>query len=493
MARDKEFASAINWPFSRLRLYVAYLFVFLALLQVIIYLGLIAGIWGESLDQWLPELVISTVILVAGGIGTLLLVTYFERQARTHALQTLERELRELRIANSQINFLQAMASTLSATLSFERVMEIALDVSFLALTEMDLPADSLSGAVFLYDGNELEPVAARRFVSRDYEKRLPGQSGVIGKALKQAEPAVTSNPAKDPELHSLVAFQGCQTVVCLPLRASYRIYGAIILGTAEVFDFEERDLELLTSIADQSVVALQHAQLYQDLADEKRKIIEAEEAARTALARALHDGPTQNVATIAMRIALIRSILSKNPERANQELSKVEDLARQSSRELRDMLFTLRPMVLERQGLGAAIETAVNKIRESNGLNVRLEGRDYGDLLSDEAGKVVFYILDEALNNAHKYAKAGQIEVRLWRENNWFMARVADDGVGFDVESAAANSAALVHLGLVHMRERAERIDGSIKVESKPDQGTTIILAVPLDRHGQQEAARLS
>ena len=92
----------------------------------------------------------------------------------------------------------------------------------------------------------------------------------------------------------------------------------------------------------------------------------------------------------------------------------------------------------------------------------------DYGDLLSDEAGKVVFYILEEALNNARKYAKAGQIEVRLWRENNWFMARVADDGVGFDTE-ATANSAAPVNLGLVHMYERAERIDGSIKVESEP------------------------
>ena len=99
-------------------------------------------------------------------------------------LQTLERELRELRIANSQINFLQAMASTLSATLSFERVMEVALDVSFLALTEMDLPADSLSGAVFLYEGDELEPVAARRFVSRDYEKRLPGQSVALSERL---------------------------------------------------------------------------------------------------------------------------------------------------------------------------------------------------------------------------------------------------------------------------------------------------------------------
>jgi signal transduction histidine kinase len=491
MAKDREFASAINWPFSQLRLYVAYLFTFLVLVQIIIFLGLVAGIWGETFSQWLPELVIATVILLAGGIGTLILITYFERQARENALRTLERELRELRIANSQIKFLQAMASTLSATLSFERVMEIALDVSFLALTEMDLPADSLSGAVFLYEGDELEPIAALRFVSQDYDKRLPGQRGVIGKALREAEPAVTSNPAQDPELLSLVAFQGCQTVVCLPLRAGYHIYGAIILGTEETFDFEERDLELLTSIAEQAVVALQHAQLYQELRDEKRKIIEAEEAARTALARGLHDGPTQNIATIAMRIALIRSFLPKDPERAAQELAKVEELARQSSRELQDMLFTLRPMVLERQGLGAAIETAVKRVGEGNGLNANLTGSDYGNLLSDEAGKVVFYIVEEALSNAHKYAKASQIEVRLWRENNWFMARIADDGIGFDTEAAAGDSAP-INLGLVHMYERAERIDGSIKVESKPGQGTKITLAVPLDRHGLEEAARL-
>ena len=490
MASDREFTSAIDRPFSHLRLYVAYLFLFLLLLQVIIYLGLIAGIWGETLDQWLPELVISTLILAAGGIVTILMITYFERQARTQALQTLERELRELRIANSQIKFLQAMASTLSATLSFERVMEIALDVSFLALTEMDLAAESLSGAVFLHDGEELESVAARRFVGRDYEKRLPGQSGVVGKALKQAEPAVTSDPSRDPELLTLVAFQGCKTAVCLPLRASYQIYGAIVLGSDEAFEFEERDLELLTSIADQAVVSLQHAQLYQDLADEKKKIVETEEAARAALARALHDGPTQNIASIAMRIALIRSMLPKDPERAAEKLAKVEELARQSSRELRDLLFTLRPMVLEREGLGAAIETAVMRVRESNGLNARLEGKDYGNLLSDEAAKVVFYIVEEAINNASKYAKASEIKVRLWREYGWFMARIADDGVGFDVESTESD--APVNLGLVHMQERAERIDGTINVESVPGRGTTITLAVPLERHGQEEPARI-
>ena len=125
----------------------------------------------------------------------------------------------------------------------------------------------------------------------------------------------MTSNPAKDPELLSLVAFQGCQTVVCLPLRASYQIYGAIVLGTEEVFDFEERDLELLTSIAEQAVVALAARPTVPGSERTRRsKIIETEEAARTALARSLHDGPTQNVATIAMRIALIRSILPKNP-----------------------------------------------------------------------------------------------------------------------------------------------------------------------------------
>ncbi len=94
-------------------------------------------------------------------------------------------------------------------------------------------------------------------------------------------------------------------------------------------------------------------------------------------------------------------------------------------------------------------------------------------------------------MGNARKCSQATTIEVRLWREEELFVARIQDDGIGFDIQSVNATYSSRSSLGMVNMRERAERIDGSLKVESSPGRGTTITLVVPLDKHGNPEFAR--
>jgi hypothetical protein len=111
------------------------------------------------------------------------------------------------------------MASTLSATLSFERVVEQSLDACSLALDEMGIPRESLVGAVFLYEDGVLRPIARRRFLGDDSRRVIAGKRGVVGAALSQAEPAVTNNPADDPELGVYEAFRDCLTAVCVPAR----------------------------------------------------------------------------------------------------------------------------------------------------------------------------------------------------------------------------------------------------------------------------------
>lgn len=454
------------------------------------YYYIVGIMWGSATsDEWLPELIVSsTIILILAALLSLLL-SLIGARTRRRAVQANNAELRDLRAANNRARSLQAMASTLTATLSFERVMDVALDVCGMALEEMDIPTRSFVGAVYLYDHDELVPVASRRFVQRDYEKNLSGSSGLVAEALENAEAAVTDKPNHDPELNSIVAFQNCRAAVCLPLRAGFQIYGVMILATEAAAKFNQEHLDLFKSVSDQAVMALQNAQLYQKLELEKQRIIEADEEARRELARDLHDGPTQSVAAIAMRINFIRSLMPKDPRQAYNELKKVEDLAKQTSKEIRGMLFALRPLVLEDKGLGAAIETVMQKIRESDNLNLRLVGGEYGDLLGEQAQGTVFYIIEEALGNARKYSEANLIEVRLWREGGLFVARVRDDGKGFDTTAVNSNYSSRGSLGMVNMRERAERLDGSVQVESTPGQGATITLVVPLDKHGKKSA----
>ncbi|MCA9935357.1 MAG: GAF domain-containing sensor histidine kinase [Ardenticatenaceae bacterium] len=460
------------------------------LLTAVIQAGafyVVAGVMlNMPLRQWLPILAIATgILLLIVGIIYSLVAQSNERLNNSLRLFFKE-ETQHLQETNKRAYRLQQMASTLRATLSFERVVEAALDVCSLELEEMGTSRQSLVGAVFLYHGTELYPVATRGFIGTDDKKSIPGNAGVVGEALTNAEPTVTQDPRRDPELKSFATFQSCVTAVCIPLRAGFQIFGAMVIGSGKPVEFNRNHFELFNAVADQAVIALQNAQLYQQLTAEKQRLIEADEEARKELARDLHDGPTQSIAAIAMRINFIRSLVTKDPRQSLQELEKVEEIAKRTAKEIRGMLFTLRPLVLETQGLAAAIESVMGRIRETDGLNMRLVGGQYGDLLSESAQSVVFSIVEEALGNARKYSDAKVVEVRMWKEDDLFVARIQDDGIGFDTEDVNRDYSSRGSLGMVNMRERAERIEGSLRVESTPGKGTMVMLVVPLRKHGR-------
>lgn len=487
---SKKLAAKIKKEFQRLNWFLIATFLLLIIVMVATFFVVYSIVFGNALMDWLPAMAIAVVTLILGMLLAYAIVDRSSDRVQTTTAQLVDAELHQLRAANNRAKSLQSMASVMRGTLSFERVVEEALDVCSLAIEEMGIPRQSLVGAVFLFNGEDLVPVATRRFTATDFDKQLQGKRGIVGAALTQAEPVTTDHPRQDPELRQFVAFHSCLTAACIPLRAGFQIFGAIVIGSDTAVKFDKEHFELFNGVADQAVIALQNAQLYQRLEAEKQRIIEADEEARKELARDLHDGPTQTIAAIAMRINFIRSLLARDPDQALGELEKVEELAKQTSKEIRGMLFTLRPLVLETQGLGAAIETVISRIKETDGLNIRLIGGNHGDLLNEQAQSVVFSIVEEALGNARKYSRASKIQVRFWQEDNLFVALVQDNGVGFDVQAVNQDYSSRGSLGMVNMRERADRIDGSLRLESSPGHGTSVTLVVPLDKHGSHVTA---
>ncbi|WP_420641733.1 histidine kinase [Candidatus Leptofilum sp.] len=487
---SKNLAAKIKREFRRLNGFIVAIFLLLIIVLVATFFVVYSIIFGSTTLDWLPAMAIGGLTLLLGLVLAYAVIDRSSDRIQRTTSQLVDAELHDLRAANNRAKSLQSMASVMRATLSFERVVEEALDVCSLAIEEMGIPRQSLVGAVFLFNGEDLEPVATRRFTAVDFEKQLQGKRGIVGAALTQAEPVTTDHPRQDPELRQFIAFHQCLTAACIPLRAGFQIFGAIVIGSDTAVKFDNEHFELFNGVADQAVIALQNAQLYQRLEAEKQRIIEADEEARKELARDLHDGPTQTIAAIAMRINFIRSLLSRDPEQALGELEKVEELAKQTSKEIRGMLFTLRPLVLETQGLGAAVETVIARIKETDGLNIHLIGGDHGELLNEQAQSVVFSIVEEALGNARKYSRASKIQVRFWQEDNLFVALVQDNGVGFDVQAVNQDYSSRGSLGMVNMRERADRIDGSLRLESAPGHGTSVTLVVPLDKHGSHVTA---
>jgi signal transduction histidine kinase len=305
-----------------------------------------------------------------------------------------------------------------------------------------------------------------------------------VAEAIKSAEAMQSDDPRHDPELAQFVALHGCKSVLCVPLRAGFETYGAVVVASREPGIFTGEHIEMLTAVCSQATIALQNAQLYQSLQQEKNRIVEIEENARKKLARDLHDGPTQSLAAIAMRLNYTRKLITHQPEKVDEEIARVEELARRTTKEIRHMLFTLRPLVLETQGLVAALEASIQKSNETHpDLAIHLEADRVEDNLDLNAQGVVFYIIEEAVGNARKHAKAGNIWIRLKLEPDAVIAEVQDDGEGFDVKGVTSAYESRGSLGMVNMRERAELVNGVLSLDSHPGGGTIITLAVPLHK----------
>jgi signal transduction histidine kinase len=163
--------------------------------------------------------------------------------------------------------------------------------------------------------------------------------------------------------------------------------------------------------------------------------------------------------------------------------LVRIEDLARRTTKEIRHMLFTLRPLVLESQGLVAALKSIAEKTKETFSQSVLIKV-DEKVLESIEMGKqgVIFYIVEEAVNNARKHARAGNIWVTLNQEENGVaLLEIQDDGVGFDVAAVNRSYDQRGSLGMINLRDRTELVNGVLDVQSVPAKGTRVRVYIPL------------
>jgi signal transduction histidine kinase len=384
------------------------------------------------------------------------------------------------------------LASELNATLNYEKVLEMALDLGESAIADSGPEGERLVSALLLFDGENLRIASARRLTHSDMRVVLPGEEGLIAEALKSGDPSVCQDPARDPELQRIVAFHNCAIVLVVPLVAGLKAHGALIFGHHRPGYFDRDRMEMLEAIGHQSMVALQNARLYRDLEQEKERITEIQEEARKKLARDLHDGPTQSIAAIAMRVNFARRLMERDSRAASDELFKVEDLARRTTKEIRHMLFTLRPLILESQGLVAALSQLAEKLRETHGQNVTIEAQP-GAADDLEIGKqgVIFYIAEEAVNNARKHAEAQHVWVRLLSREGLFVLEVQDDGVGFNVGAVDSTYAQRGSLGMVNMRERTELVNGLFHIESAEGVGTRIVVVVPMTEESADRLKR--
>lgn len=464
----------------------------------------------------MPDLSNPTTLLIIAAVGIILLLIGVsiillirrgqensnnkKRNNRTAGnFESARRDtIRIKRLEEDKMREIYKDLAEMTATLNYQRVLDIALDMSMQALSGPGTSVEQLVSAVLLFAEREAkEPVlyirAARRFMRSDMSGTFPGHEGLLREALDEGAALLTHGIAQDPELNRIIALQKCTVSYCIPLRTGLNVYGVMLFAHPDPNFFTIVNRDVLDIFGNQAMIALQNAKLYQDLEQEKERMTEIQEEARKKLARDLHDGPTQSIAAIAMRVNFARRLMERDQNAASDELQKIEDLARRTTKEIRHMLFTLRPLVLESQGLTAAFESMADKMRETYDQNVLVSVDP--DLIPElEMGKqgVIFYIAEEAVNNARKHAIADHIWIRLKRvQEDLALLEIEDDGEGYDVEAVDASYEHRGSLGMVNMRERSELLSGILKIESVKGQGTRVRVLIPLTEEASDRIRR--
>ena len=301
----------------------------------------------------------------------------------------------------------------------------------------------------------------------------LPRTHGLLGAMLVDPNPFRSADITQDPRFRGWwpAAHPVMRSFLGVPIVARGDIIGALYLTDKEgAAEFDERDERVIAVLAAHAAIAIENARLF----EASRELSVAEE--RNRLARDLHDAMTQNLFSLTLTAETAAGLLHTDPDRAEVELRRVQQLAHETQAELRSLVFGLRPPELDRDGLVTTVGKQLDVLSRAHGLKAEVRSR--GDaVLETRTEREVYRIVQEALNNVVRHAEATSVTVDLDLSPDTVVVVVRDDGQGFDPGARAIRTR---RLGLTSMRERAHELGGEVVVDSAPGAGTTVRIEVP-------------
>lgn len=257
--------------------------------------------------------------------------------------------------------------------------------------------------------------------------------------------------------------------VLTLPLRVRDRTVGLLRARAASGDGWDDERVRWARGVAAQAAVAIENVRLYERARDE------ATEEARRHLARELHDSVSQAIYAIVLTTHAAQARAERDPAKTRAALDTVVELAEAALAEMRALIFELRPEVLADVGLVGALHRQLDGLELRHGLTTErdLPGEP---TLPFATKQVLLRVVQEALHNVVKHARARCVTVRAFEEGGRLHVEVRDDGVGFDPNTSFPG-----HLGHTSMRERLGALGGHLRLESAPGQGTRVALDLPL------------
>jgi PAS domain S-box-containing protein len=278
----------------------------------------------------------------------------------------------------------------------------------------------------------------------------------------------------------------GIRSYTSLPMLVQGELVGALSLGAADPAGFTEEHLDLAFHVADSLAIAVQNAQLIDQLRKDQgrlaalsHRLVQGQEEERHRLARDLHDEIGQTLTAVKINLQTVQRRIEG--EQAAADLQDSIAIVSRALQQVRELALDLRPSVLDDLGLVPALRWYLNRQAQWPDLVLDLRAYPSEMQLPPELEVTCFRIVQEALTNVLRHARARRVEILLRQQDGQLELSVRDDGVGFDVRSALEGAARGTSIGLLGMQERARLVGGELSCESDAERGTWVHARFPL------------
>jgi PAS domain S-box-containing protein len=392
--------------------------------------------------------------------------------------QVQAEQLLEQRVAERtrELSTLLDVSRNVASTLELEPLLGLILDA-------LKVFVDYTGARIYTVEGRMLRVRAARGANRADREVGMEFPlSGLLSEGVFSRRRVLVIPDLNSPDDPWAVAFREegppnideiltrVQSWMGVPLIARDRVIGNLALEHGQPGFYDAHHGEVVLALANQVAVALENARLFTEA--QGKAVLEE----RQRLARDLHDSVTQSLYSLTLLAEAGRRSINLDVPQAARYLSDIGEIAQQSLKEMRLLVYQLRPLALEHEGLIGALQARLDSVEKRAGVEARFLIEGGLGSLPPMLEEGLFRIAQEALNNALKHAAARSVVVRLRGGDDCVTLEVADDGRGSALLAADVQGG----LGLTSMRERVAKLAGTLTIESTPGQGTRVAVEVP-------------
>lgn len=384
---------------------------------------------------------------------------------------------------------LSRISAAVSGLWDLDAVLNVALD------TVLEIMNGTIGGILIIDEQTQTLSYRVYRGLSDKYaeEIRLSIGEGIAGRVAQSGKAVLLEDISADTRAawRDLISTEGLKAFISVPLRAKDAVLGVLNVASHSPHHFTQDDMHLLHTIGDQVGVAIEQAELYNQLRTERenykrlaRHMLIAQEEERGRVARELHDETSQSLTGLSLNMEAILSIANTRDfgdAAFKSKLEKAYNISLQLNSEINKIMKSLRPTALDSLGLGPAIRQYAENRLQPVGINVSVKQEGMEERLPSEVEFGLFRIAQGSIANIALHSQAKNAVVSLRCNSDELTMQIEDDGKGFDASRPIEVDESGRGRGLFSMKERASLLGGTCDIQSQPGKGTSIMVRVPL------------